>query len=124
MVRQIISIAAGFGLWSALWLGGNALMRSVAPAGTYNDDGSTNSVGMLIILLLFSFIVSAAAGYVMMMVAPAETLRNAIILGVILLVVGIGVQSAYWNVMPLWYHLLFLGGLLPLTVLGASLRLS
>ena len=48
-------------------------------------------------------------------------LATSAVLGLLLLVVGVGVQAAMWNLMPLWYHLPFLALLLPATLAGAAL---
>ena len=36
--------------------------------------------------------------------------------------VGIAVQTAYWDQLPLWWHLLFLAAIVPMAMLGAQLR--
>ncbi len=35
---------------------------------------------------------------------------------------GMSVQAAVWNLMPVWYHLVFLGLLVPGCLLGARLK--
>jgi hypothetical protein len=47
---------------------------------------------------------------------------HAIALGAALLAIGILVQSQYWQLLPVWYHVIFLAGLLPVSLLGARLR--
>jgi hypothetical protein len=35
---------------------------------------------------------------------------------------GVFIQAQYWSRIPLWYHLIFLGLLIPMTYLGAKTR--
>ena len=44
------------------------------------------------------------------------------VLGIILVLVGIGVEYMFWNLAPAWYHILFVLFLFPMTVLGGKLR--
>ncbi|MCB0063410.1 MAG: hypothetical protein KDE19_14915 [Caldilineaceae bacterium] len=122
MIRLGLAVIAGFVLWSALWLGGSALVRAFF-ADAVAGDGSVSDRRLLLLLLLLALIASIGAGYLALLVAQATGLRAAWILGVLLLVVGIGVQSQYWAVLPLWYHLNFLILLLPATLLGGWLRM-
>lgn len=122
MIRLGLAVVAGFVLWSVLWLGGSALVRSFF-ADAVASDGSVSDRRLLLLLLLLALIASIGAGYLALFVAQGTGLRAAWILGVLLLVVGIGVQSQYWTLLPLWYHLSFLILLLPATLLGGWLRL-
>lgn len=123
MLRTTIAIIAGFILWSVLWLGGNSLLRLLFPAAL-REDGQVSSSGLLILLLGLAVVASVGAGYIAMLIAQATVIRSALILGLVLLLVGIGVQSQYWSVLPLWYHVSFLVLLLPATLLGGWLRLQ
>ena len=38
-----------------------------------------------------------------------------------LLVVGVIAQVAYWDTLPVWYHLVFLASLIPMAMAGANL---
>jgi hypothetical protein len=42
-------------------------------------------------------------------------------LAAVLLLVGIFVEIQYWNVMPVWYHLIFLAVLVPATLWGGRI---
>ncbi len=123
MVRNILSVLAGFAVWTVLWLTSNAAMAAAVPSA-FAADGSTNSAGMLVLLLVFSVVFSIVAGYLCAMLARQKPMRLAWILGVLLLVVGIVVQLQFWDVMPLWYHLIFLALLLPATLFGAKIQIG
>jgi hypothetical protein len=43
-------------------------------------------------------------------------------LAVIQLVTGIGFEVAYWQMAPIWYHLVFLALIVPATVWGGMLK--
>jgi hypothetical protein len=121
MLRDILAIAAGFGLWSVLWLGGNQLVTRLFP-GALGSDGSTSHTGLLVTLIGLSLVASAAAGYVTNAISLNPGNLPQIILGVVLLLVGIMVQRQSWALLPLWYHLVFLVMLIPAVLFGATLR--
>ena len=121
MIRSIAAVIAGFVLWSALWLGYNALLTHLAVIPTRLDKPFDDS-GVLAVMLLGSMLFSLAAGYVTAWIARSAANGPVIALGLLLVVVGIFVQLGYWHLLPLWYHLSFLVLLLPLCVLGARLR--
>ena len=122
MIRIGLAIAAGFVLWSVLWLGGGGVLRSFFSAAV-GADGSVSDRQLLLLLLLLALLASVGSGYLTVLIAPITALRAALILGLLLLLVGIGVQRQYWALLPLWYHLSFLILLLPATLLGGWLRL-
>jgi hypothetical protein len=51
-------------------------------------------------------------------------MRTVWIFAVIQLVVGIGFEISYWEMTPVWYHLVFLALVVPATVWGGTLRQS
>ena len=123
MVRNILSVLTGFAVWTVLWLGSNAAISLAVPSA-FAEDGSTNSAGLLVLFLVLSVVFSIAAGYLCVALARQKPMRLAWSLGVLLLAVGLFVQLQFWDVMPLWYHLIFLALLLPATLLGAKMHLD
>lgn len=117
MGRAILAAVIGFVVWTVLFLGGNAAITAISPS-SFKADGSANSAGMLVLLLLLSIVYSAVSGVVTSKVAKEKALGACIGLGVALLGVGIAVQLQYWNVLPVWYHLSFLGMLVPAVMAG------
>jgi hypothetical protein len=67
---------------------------------------------------------SVISGWTTARIAPAKAFASSVVLGILLLVVGIGVQIQFWDTMPLWYHLLFLGALVPAVLVGYRLVTS
>ena len=123
MVRNMLSVLAGFAVWTVLWLTSNAAMVAAVPSA-FAEDGSTSSAGILVLFLVFSVVFSIVAGYLCATLARQKPMRLVWILGALLLAVGIFVQLQFWDVMPLWYHLIFLVLLLPATVLGAKIQIG
>lgn len=117
MLRRILSVVAGFLTWSILWLFANQLLVLAAP-DHFRDDGTTDHAGILLAILAISVVLSILAGWLTARTSATWPIAHALGLGVLLLLVGLLVQWHYWDMMPLWYHLGFLGLLLPAAVLG------
>jgi uncharacterized membrane protein YbjE (DUF340 family) len=109
-MRNVIAVIGGFVVWSALWLAGNAGLKGSMPA-RFDMDGFTQDNLVLVLC-------SLVGGWVTGRLAVRPAAAGAV-LGVLLLAVGIVVQSAAWSRMPLWYHLIFLALLVPMARSGA-----
>lgn len=120
MFRSIIAVAAGFVLWSVLWISYNLTLQKLGVLPSVETQ-RISSGGTLFALLVGSLVLSLLAGYVAATIKAAATLPVAA-LGALLLVVGIFFQTRYWHLMPLWYHLTFLVALVPMCFVGARLR--
>jgi hypothetical protein len=120
MLRAIIAVIAGYALWTALWLGGNALLFTDAAEAVARDEAFT-APGPLAGILVLSIICSLAAGLTAAAIAPKKATPAALTLALLLLATGIAVQAGAWSLMPVWYHLTFLILLVPITMLGARL---
>jgi hypothetical protein len=132
MVRIILGVIVGFIVWSALWVGSDALTIAISPDwyGRNHDEfkwavenkaAYTANSTILIMSLIRSVIFSIISGFIAALIARENT-KSTLVLGVLLLLFGIFIQSILWNYMPLWYHLPFLILLIPMTVLGGKLR--
>ena len=75
----------------------------------------------LVLYLAVSFLASLAGGSATGKLANKPSTTWVLVLGVLLLATGIPVQMGYWDQIPVWYHLIFLGALIPLTVAGGRL---
>ena len=117
-MKSVLSVGAGFVVWSALWCIANAGIAALAPA-QFAPDGSTDNVAILPLFLVLPVAYSFASGRLTARLAPTRPMAHAVALGLILTAVGTAVQILYWDVMPLWYHLPFLATLLPAVWLGA-----
>jgi hypothetical protein len=134
MLRIISGVVVGFVVWSILWVGAGEVLSLILPdwygktsadfrAAVAAQTPYALGSGVLIWLLIQSVICSLISGYVAALVAR-ENVKSTLLLGVLLLLFGIFVQSMHWNYMPLWYHIPFLLLLIPVTVMGGKLRKS
>jgi hypothetical protein len=123
MGRGILAVIVGFMLWGILWVGSNQVLIMALP-GVFQPDGSADNTGVLLLLLVLSVVISAVTGYLAALIARQNPTRYVGVLSILLLVVGILVQSQYWNTLPLWYHLGFLALLIPACLFGGRLRLG
>jgi hypothetical protein len=79
------------------------------------------SFGLLVPRLLVGAAASLAAGAAC--VAIGRGARSAVYLfAVLLLALFVPVHVNLWPEFPVWYHIVFLGSLIPLVVFGARLR--
>lgn len=123
MLRSIASITAGFLTWSALFLATTAILGRLRPGGA-GAGAAALGPGLLGLVLALSIVFSVVAGWVTFKVDRVRALGSSLILGVLLLAVGIVVQRQSWDAMPLWYHLAFLGALVPAVLLGYRLAVT
>ena len=121
MAAKILAVFVGVVVWSLLWVAVNAGLQATMP-GSFGDDGMTASQGVLLILLACSVAASLVSGYATSRMAPTAKPGHVLWTGGVLLAIGTGVQGSVWSQMPVWYHLIFLGLLLPLNVLGGWLQ--
>lgn len=121
MVRSITSVVAGFLLWTVLWLGSNSLITVITP-GSFKEDGSTDSILILLMILALSVVFSLLSGYVTAWIKQSFSNMPVWILGIILLAVGLFVQIQFWSLFPLWYNICFLLFLIPAVRVGAGFK--
>lgn len=119
-MRTVFGIVVGYAVWTALWIGGNAILFTQA-AEVVKAGERYDSAGILLGILALSLVCSVAGGLAAARIAQGRGMRAALILGVLLLGTGVAVQSGAWSLMPLWYHLAFLLLLVPVTLAGACL---
>jgi len=129
---MILAIVGGFLAWSILWVGSDQVLMSLSPdwygahqlafekAFTNKTPFEANTT-ILFLHLVREVVITLAVGYLTAFIA-GENKRSTMILGVLLLLVGIAVEAAAWNYIPVWYHIVFLLLLVPVTVAGGRLR--
>ena len=132
MLRVILGIVVGFIAWSILWIGSDQLLITLSPEwygahqlafqkAMFNKTEFTPDSTILIVHLVRSVVISIMSGFLAAVIAKGN--RNAPLgLGILLLAFGLLVQFMAWNYLPLWYHVVFLALLIPMTLLGGRLK--
>ena len=122
MLKLILGVIAGFIVWSLIFVGGEAVVRAIVPGAVAPADATyVGSIGILLGYLMRSIIASVLAGFTAALIA-GENAKSTLILGVVLLAVGSMVQVGAWNMLPAWYHIVFLVLLIPMTIVGGKLK--
>ena len=123
MKRSVLALIAGLALWvlvvSLLNRGLRVGMTGYAAA----EPTMTFTLGMKVGRLLIGAVASLAAGAATGMIARSKT-GLPWVLGAILLLAFVPRHIELWTKFPVWYHLTFLGTLVPLVALGARLTRS
>ena len=132
MIRIVLGVIVGFIVWSIVWLGGQATLAALSPNwfGVYfaSAEHATASGADFVpdssiaaITLVRSLLTSFIAGYMAALVA-GEYKRTTMVLGIVLVLVGVIVEAFTWRLAPVWYHILFVLMLVPMTILGGRVR--
>ncbi len=117
MMRVIAGAIVGYVVWTAMWLTGNAILFAEAGEVIAAGDAFTETGPLLGVLALS--IACSLAGGVAAAITGGESARGAVLgNAALLLATGIFVQAGLWSLMPVWYHLIFLALLVPMTLLG------
>ena len=76
---------------------------------------------ILIVTVLRNIIFSTIAGFIAALIAK-ENFKAPLGLGILLVAFGIFFRSFFWNNAPIWYDILNLLVVIPMTVLGRKIR--
>ena len=120
MKRPILAFAVGLVLWVVVISLLNRGLRVLVTGYGAAELTFSFTLGMLLLRLVIAALTSLIAGAVAGWIAPASR-RLPVLLGATLLVAFIPVHVRLWTLFPFWYHLVFLGTLIPLVMLGAWL---
>lgn len=121
MVRSTVAVAAGFVAWFVAASLGNLLVRALIPTYAAVEAAMTFTLSMLLARLAVGAISSLVAGLVCSSVAP-QSRKALYVLAVLMVVFFLPVHYSLFAKFPVWYHLVFLGTLAPLIILGGTLR--
>lgn len=118
--KSLVAIVAGLASWEAIiglcsWAAkhGWPAYAAAAPDRAYD-------LTMLVARLTVAAIATLAAGALATRIAGAAS-RAALGVGGLLLLVSLGWHIHIWPQYPVWYHLVYLGYLLPLSLFGGRL---
>ena len=120
MVRTVLAVIAGIVAWAAIAILLDYAIGAAIPG--YHDAERTFAftLPMQIARLALGAAASLGAGYTAALVAGGRR-APALIIGLIALALFFPMHIQLWTKFPAWYHAIFLGTLLPLTLLGAGL---
>ena len=119
MKRSILAVVAGLTVWMLVATLLNFGLRAGLAGYTQAEPTMTFTLGMKVARLILGALASLAAGAAAGLIAPLKT-GPRWVLGAILLAFFIPVHIQLWAKFPVWYHLVFLGTLLPLVTVGAA----
>lgn len=119
MKRSIFAVVAGLLVWMVVATLLNFGLRAGLAGYALAEPTLTFTLGMKVARLILGALASLAAGAAAGLIAPSKATHW--VLGAIILALFIPVHIQLWAKFPVWYHLVFLGSLLPLVALGAAL---
>ena len=120
MKRLIFAFVAGLALWLVVATLLNLGLRAGLAGYALAEPTMSFTLGMKVARLILGALASLAAGAAAGLIAPSRT-GLPWVLGAVVLAAFIPVHVQLWGKFPVWYHLVFLGTLVPLVVLGAAL---
>ena len=123
MLRSILAVAAGVVVWGVLWVSANMGLASAMPTA-FDESGLTRAPAILALFILISSGLSVLAGFLCATIASGSHMKHVTTLALVQLAIGIAVQAGVWTLMPVWYHLIFLGLVIPMHLAGGRLRLG
>jgi hypothetical protein len=118
-MKSVLAVVAGMVLWGVLWVGGTQGLMAVRPE--LQPGEPITGTAVLAVLIGYSVVLSIMAGWVAARLAPKAPVGHAAVLAAIQLAIGIAVQASAWTLFPVWYHVIFLGLVVPATVYGGTL---
>ena len=120
MKRSILAFVAGLVVWMLVASLLNFGLRAGFAGYALAEPAMTFTLGMKVARLILGALASLAAGAAAGWIAPSRT-SVPWVLGAMILAAFIPVHVQLWAKFPVWYHLVFLGTLVPLVLLGAAL---
>lgn len=111
---------AGIVLWAVVATLLNFGLRAGIPGYTLAEPTLNFTLGMKVARLILGALASLSAGAAVGLIAPSKPTLPWV-LGAVVLAAFIPAHVQLWAKFPVWYHLVFLGTLIPLVALGAAL---
>lgn len=120
--RMVLAVLLGTVTWGILWSVGTQATMAAFPEHAREGEPLTHT-GLLLAYIAYSVVLSVLAGFLAAAVTGGDRPMVAVwALAALQLAVGIMVEVSYWNLMPAWYHVIFLTLVVPATVWGGKLR--
>ena len=132
MIRLVLAVIVGFLAWSIMWVGSERVLSIASPdwfgahqiafeKATLNKEAYTPDTTILILNIVRGTLVTIMTGFLTALIS-GENKRSALILGVLLVAFGLVVVVMTWQIIPLWYHVMFTLMLIPMTIVGGRLK--
>jgi len=121
MVRSVFAVAAGFFASAVLSTAGDLVLRAARPQ-VFDPHGRTQDPATLLVMLGYLALFSVAGGYIAATIAERRPMAHALVVGLISFGGNVIVSFATWNAAPAWYHTTVLLAVVPMALLGGSLR--
>jgi hypothetical protein len=123
MARQFASVIAGVAFFALFVVALNRVAMAAWP-----DYGSAFALGRFTVPMMLARLCMGAlglfgAGYLVATItpqAPFAVMSAAVLL--LLLGGSIHLHEPTWSTFPLWYHLVFIGSIAPMVLIGGRLR--
>ena len=119
MTRSILAVVARLVVWMLVATLLNFGLRAGLAGYAQAEPTLAFTLGMKVARLILGALASLAAGAAAGLIAPSKT-GPRWVLGAIILALFIPVHIQLWAKFPIWYHLVFLGTLVPLVAFGAA----
>ena len=119
--RTVCAVIAAVFTWFFVATVLNLVLRAWWPHYHEAESAFNFTFAMKLVRLVLGAISSLGAGFVAAWIGKAR-MRAAMLTGVVLLALFVPGHYRIWDKFPVWYHLIFLVSLLPLTLLGAALN--
>jgi hypothetical protein len=121
VVRSLFAVAAGFAGTNILSLLADTALRSLAPQAFGAQGQAIDSQGLLL-TLAGAAIAGVVGGYITARIATRRHIVHAAALGMVTLVFGILASVLAWDTGPAWFHVATLALIVPVALLGGTLR--
>jgi hypothetical protein len=121
MIKATIGVVAGFLIWFIAATLGNLLLRALVPNYIAAELVMAFTLPMLLARLVVGASSSLIAGFVCSYVTR-QSRRAIYALSLIMVVFFLPVHYKLFAQFPIWYHVVFLGTLAPLIIIGGALR--
>ena len=121
ILKTVGAVIAALVTWFLVATVLNLALRAWWPHYHEAESAFNFTFAMKLVRLVLGAISSLGAGFVAAWIGKVR-MRAAMLTGVVLLALFVPGHYRIWDKFPVWYHLIFLVSLLPLTLLGAALN--
>jgi hypothetical protein len=121
MLRVLVAIVVAVVVWLVAATLGNMLLRAALPGYGAVEASMAFTLAMQVGRLAVGVLSTFAAGLACSAVARGKS-APVYVFAVLLLLCFVPVHYGLWARFPVWYHVVFLGSLVPVVLLGAVLH--